>query len=308
MGPDPHATTRHPMRDWADLSVLVVVWGSSFALTKVAVGEVVPVWVVTWRVVLAAVVLIPVLVLSGGALSRSPRDWAGFAWLAFAGTVAPFWLISWGTQYIPSSLAGVLMAAVPLVVIVMAAALLKDEPLTVRKAIGFVAGFAGVVVLIGPTALLAFDPGNMQLLGALAVVAASFGYASQAVTVRLMRPMAGLERATGMIVAACAMVLPLALATAPDGYAVERTETLLSLAALGVFPTAIAGIVLFPLIASAGAGFTALTNYLVPAFALTIGVMFLGEHFTTMDFAGFALVLVGITVARPRRRSGNDTG
>ncbi|MCW2306200.1 DMT family transporter [Rhodobium gokarnense] len=304
MGPEPHAATRHPMRDWADLSVLVVVWGSSFALTKVAVGEVAPVWVVAWRVLLATAVLIPVLLISGGGLSRRPRDWAGFAWLAFVGTVAPFWLISWGTQYISSSLAGVLMAAVPLVVIVMAAALLKDEPLTVRKGIGFVAGFAGVVVLIGPGALLSFDAGNMQLLGALAVVSASLGYASQAVTVRLMRPMAGLERATGMIVASSAMALPLALVTAPDGYAAERAETLASLALLGIFPTAIAGIVLFPLIASAGAGFTALTNYLVPAFALAVGVTFLGEHFTTMDFAGFAMVLAGITVARPRHRPG----
>ncbi|MBB4303024.1 drug/metabolite transporter (DMT)-like permease [Rhodobium orientis] len=304
MGSDPQAATRHPMRDWADLSVLVVVWGSSFALTKVAVGEVAPVWVVAWRVLLATAVLIPVLLLSGGALSRRPRDWAGFAWLAFVGTVAPFWLISWGTQYISSSLAGVLMAAVPLVVIFMAAALLRDEPLTVRKGIGFVAGFAGVVMLIGPGALLSFDPGNMQLLGALAVVSASFGYASQAVTVRLMRPMAGLERATGMIIASSAMALPLALVTAPDGYAAERAETLASLALLGIFPTAIAGIVLFPLIASAGAGFTALTNYLVPAFALAVGVSFLGEHFTSTDFAGFAMVLAGITFARPRRRTG----
>lgn len=296
-------SARHPMRDWADLAALVVIWGSSFALTKIAVTGIPPVWVMAWRIVFGAVILVIALWIMGEQLPDTWSGWAGCAFIAFVGNVAPFWLISWGTQYIPSGLAGILMGAVPLVVMVMAAFLLKDEPLTGRKMLGFIAGFIGVVLLVGPKALLDFDLSNLHLVGALAVLCATMGYAGQAVSVRLMRPMSGLKRATGMMIVASVMALALALVTAPGGYKVFDANSMTAVAALGVFPTALASLILFPLLASAGASFTALCNYLVPVFALALGVAFLGESFVLADLAGLGLVLVGIGIARARRQT-----
>lgn len=300
----PPSIHRHPLRDWADLGMLVVIWGSSFALTKVAVAEIAPVWVMAWRIVIGTLFLIVALPIAGERLPDSFRDWLGCGFIAFAGNVAPFWLISWGTQHISSGLAGILMGAVPLVVMVMAAFLLADEPLTGRKTAGFLAGFAGVVLLIGPNALLTFDFDDLHLVGALAVLLATIGYATQAVAVRLMTPMPGLRRAAGVMITATAMAVPLALANSPDGYGASQTGSLLAVAALGLFPTALAALILFPLLASAGASFTALTNYLVPVFALLVGVVFLGETFAATDFLGLGLVLAGIGVARARRATG----
>ena len=299
----PPIANRHPARDWIDLAILVVVWGSSFALTKIAVTEMAPMWVVAWRLTLGAVILTAVLWLRGEALPQTRRDWFDCGWIAVVGNIAPFWLISWGTQHISSGLAGVLMAAVPLVVIVMAAIFLTDEPLTPRKMLGFVAGFSGVVLLIGPNALFSFRLDDLHLIGALAVLTATLGYATQAVAVRLMRPMSGLQRGTGMLIVASVLAMPLAAISEPHGFRVEQIETIAAVVALGVFPTALASIILFPLLVSAGAGFTALSNYLVPVFALMVGVIGLGETFASDDLAGLALILSGIAIARARRQT-----
>jgi len=260
-----------------------------------------PIWVTTWRLILGTAILWGIMLVRGEALPSTARDWLGCAWLAIFGNLLPFWLISWGTQYIPSGLSGILMAAVPLVVMVLAAFLLPDEPMTGRKFAGFIAGFAGVVLLIGPGALVAFDLDNLHLIGALAVLTATLGYAAQAVSVRLMRPMSGLRRATGVLIIATAAAIVVALIADPGGYWAQRPQTLGAVLALGLFPTALASIILFPLLVSAGASFTALTNYLVPVFALGLGVAFLGETFALADLAGLGLILAGIGIARARK-------
>lgn len=291
-----HALVTQP-RDWVALAALVAMWGSAFALTSIAVAGMAPVWVAAWRITLGAIVLWGVMRASGAVLPRERRTWMWFAWLGFTGNVAPFVLISWAQATIASSLAGILVALTPIMVILLANVLLPDEPLTRRKVVSFGFGFIGVVLLVGPAALADFSLDGMRILAQLAVLLAATGYALNAVTARLAPPVPGLVLGAGVLLAAAPQAVLIAALSSPAPE-IPSAPTLTALVLLGVFPTALATALLYPLLIRAGAGFVAASNYYVPCFAVVLGVAFMGESLNTFDYAGFAVILLGVLIAQ----------
>ncbi len=284
-------------RDWMALAALVAMWGSAFALTSIAVAGMAPVWVAAGRITLGAGLLWLVMRATGETLPRERSTWAWFAWLGFIGNVAPFVLISWAQQTIASSLAGILVALMPIMVILLANVLLPDEPLTRRKALSFGCGFIGVVLLVGPAALGDFSLDGMRIVAELAVLLAAAGYALNAVTARLAPPLPGLVLGAGVLLAAAPQALLIAVLSSPAP-AMPSAATLTAVVLLGVFPTALATAVLYPLLMRAGAGFVATSNYYVPCFAVALGVAFMGESLHAFDYAGFVVILLGVVIAQ----------
>lgn len=291
------AALRVTPRDWAALAALVAMWGSAFALTTVAVAGMAPVWVAALRITLGAVLLWIVMLAMGDVLPRDRKSWGWFVWLGFIGNVAPFVLISWAQQTIASSLAGILVALMPIMVIVLANFLLPDEPLTRRRALSFVFGFVGVVLLIGPAAIGDISLDGARIVAELAVLLAAAGYALNAVTARLAPAVPGLVLGTGVLLAAAPQALLIALLSSPLP-AMPSAATITAVVLLGVFPTALAAALLYPLLMRAGAGFVATSNYYVPCFAVLLGVTFMGESLTAFDYAGFAVILLGVVIAQ----------
>lgn len=289
-------TTKH----WYILGILVVLWGSSFATSKIAVETISPIWVVSLRISLGAVLMLGYLFYRKQRLSRSFRNWIWFFWLGLMGNVLPFMLISWGVLYVPSSVAGILMATVPLAVIVLAHFLLSDEHLTRRKALGFVIGFIGVAVLVGIGGGATLNDGPLQLWALLAITGAAICYALNGTTARLMPDMTNASKSAGVLVAAAIVSMTASLVLEPSGLSDVSMASLLAVIALGIFPTAIATILLFMVLREAGASFLALSNYLVPVFAVLVGVALLGETLQWSDWLGLALVLCGIFITERR--------
>lgn len=285
---------------WAALFYLVLVWGSSFALTKVAVASVAPVWVTAGRVVLAALILSAVLVAAGGGLPRGLRNWVWLVWFGLCGNIVPFFLIAWATGIIQSSVAGILMATNPLLVLVLVRLWLPDEPVRARNVAGFAVGFAGVVALIGPAALLQMRTGGLELLAQIAVLAAAMCYALLNVTARLAPEMGLRAKSAGVMAAAAPIAGGAALIAEPNGVAAAEPAALAAIAALGILPTAIATLVLFWLVERAGSRFVATSNYLVPACAVLVGFAFLSERLDPGDWLGMVLILAGILISEGR--------
>lgn len=285
---------------WAALFYLVLVWGSSFALTKIAVASVPPIWVTAGRVVLAALILSVVLFAGGGGLPRGGRNWAWLVWFGLCGNIVPFFLIAWATGIIPSSLAGILMATNPLLVLWLVRLWLPDEPVRPRNLAGFALGFAGVVALIGPASLLELRISGLELLAQLAVLAAALCYALLNVTARLAPEMGLRAKSAGLMAAAAPVAGAAALISEPAGMAAAEPAAVLAIAALGILPTALATLVLFWLVARAGSRFVATSNYLVPACAVLVGVVFLSERLDPGDWLGLGLILAGILISEGR--------
>jgi drug/metabolite transporter (DMT)-like permease len=167
--------------DWLALLVLTVLWGSAFVLNELALASFSPSVLVVGRIVVAALLVYGYLRLTGQTLPRPGRAWMPMLVLAVLGNVLPFHLIAWAQQQIDSSLAGILMAVMPLFVLSLAHFFVPGARLTPYRVAGFVVGFTGVVVVIGPE-LRQGLAGNAALLGAIAALGAALSYSISAIS------------------------------------------------------------------------------------------------------------------------------
>jgi drug/metabolite transporter (DMT)-like permease len=283
---------------WFLLLSVVVLWGSSFALVRIAVATVPAVWVMAIRLAIAALALTATLYVARLRFPADLASWRAVAAIAVIGNVVPFLLIAWGLNYIPSSLSGILMAVMPLGVVVLAHFFLPDEPLSPVKFLGFLLGFVGVVVILGPERFLSLSFGGWEFLGQLAVIAAALCYSLQSIVSRRMKAKGALEMATATLLVAALIGLPMALIGAPGGLTGATGEALLALFVVGLFTTGLASVVYFQLIRTAGASFASLINYLIPVYAMAVGATFLDESIGVAELTGLALILAGIAVVQ----------
>jgi drug/metabolite transporter (DMT)-like permease len=295
----PAATTR----DWLTLAVLVVTWGSSFAMTKIAVASIDPAWVMALRLAVAGVFLAAIVTLTRRQWPSNRRLWAWFAGLGLIGHAVPFFLISWGTQFISSGLSGVLMGAIPLFVIVLAHIFLPDEKLTRMKTLGFVIGFIGLMIVLGPEKLLRFEGQGMALVGEIAILIACVSYAVHALLARRIPFQGPVEQAASVCLSGGIMGLIFAGLYAPHGLAQATPLAYLCVIGLGIVPTATATLLVYAIVRSAGVSFVSYSNYLVPVYALALGAVVLGETLTPNVGIGLGLILLGIAASRMRMRN-----
>ncbi|MGL4592532.1 MAG: DMT family transporter, partial [Aestuariivirga sp.] len=238
--------TSHPL-DWLILALLVVAWGSSFAMTKIAVAHLDAAWIMALRLSIAALILVPYAWACGETLRAPTKTWRKFSLLALIGHAAPFFLITWGTQFVASGVSGLLMGAIPLFLVVLAHFFLPGEPLTLPKSAGFLLGFAGIVVLIGPDALFTLSLSGEELMGEAAILLACLCYAVHAIAAKRMGIEDPVKQTASVCVAAALMGLVFAGATNPSGLHGVAPVAAWSVIGLGVLPTAIATLLMYRL-------------------------------------------------------------
>ncbi len=129
------------------LLALVAFWGSNFMFVKLGVSAVPPATLVAARLTIGALILVAVVRALGYTFPPLGRAWIPYVVIALVGNCLPFWFISWGQQHIDSALAGVLMAVMPLVTLMLAHRFVQGERMTLYRFGGFVVGFLGIVVL-----------------------------------------------------------------------------------------------------------------------------------------------------------------
>ncbi|MGF1640367.1 MAG: DMT family transporter [Rhodospirillales bacterium] len=287
---------RRPPLHWLLLLALVAMWGSSFMLTKIAVAAMPPSTVVAGRLGIAAVVLSGALVMAGRRLPGWGRHWLFFVAMALIGNCIPFWLISWGQQRIDSGAAGILMAAMPLATVVLAHRFVDGERLNRSRLLGFATGFCGIVVLVGPEALLELGGGGSALLSELAVLAGALCYAVATIVARRRPHSDALVAAAGVTIAAAVMMAPAAAGAGLPPVALSA-GAVAAVLVLGVMSTALATVVYFKLVTVAGPSFLSLINYLIPLWAVLVGMVVLGERPEWTALLALAMVLSGIALS-----------
>jgi drug/metabolite transporter (DMT)-like permease len=275
-------------RAWTGFAAMSVLWGIPYLFIKVAVDGGMSPAVVAWvRVVLAAAILLALAWRAGSLPSlRGHVRWvAAYAILEIA---IPFPLIAAGEQHVASSLAAIVIAAVPLLVALLALRFDHAERATGRRLAGLLIGLAGVVALMGID--VAGKPDEM--LGAAAIVVAAFGYAAGPMV--LKRKLSTLDpRATmGGSLAVAALALTPFAALSPPSRA-PGADVIASLVVLGVACTALAFVIFGALIADIGPGRTLVITYVNPVVAVALGVTILDERPGAGAVAGLLLILAG---------------
>jgi drug/metabolite transporter (DMT)-like permease len=291
-------------REWALLVALSVLWGGSFFFIAVAVRELPPVTLVLARVALAAIALHLVVRATGHRLPTAAASWRRFAAMGLLNNVLPFTLIVWAQTRIPGGLASILNATTPLWGVLLAHFLAGDERLTPARLAGVLAGLAGVAALVGPGAL-AGGLDASHLAAEAAVLLAALLYALSGVYARRFRGLPAPVTAAGQLTAAALMLLPLALLVdRPWTLPAPGAATWAAVAALALLSTALAYVLFFRILATAGATNLLLVTLLIPVSALLLGAAFLGEAVEGRHLLGMALIGLGLAAidGRPLRR------
>lgn len=296
---------QHTPRDWTLLLALVVMWGSSFMFNRIAVASLPPLIVVAGRIGIAAIVLIVIVHALGKRLPPPGRVWWPYAVIAIIGNAVPFYLITWGQQVVESALAGILIAIMPLATIVLAHFLIAGEHLTRQRVAGFITGFSGILLLMGPDALAGVGGDALRIVSQLAVLGGALCYALQSVLTRLIIKGDILVAAAATLLIAAVIAVPAALWLDRPWLLAPTGASLAAVVWLGVGPTAIATVLYFMLIRSAGPSFMSLVNYLSPGVAVLLGLLVLGETPQANAYFGLVLILAGLAFSqsRPARTS-----
>ena len=299
--------TRTP-KDWALFSILTLLFGSAFMFVELSVQTIPPLTIVACRLSLGAVFVygwmraqgysLPPLFDGGRQTRRLSRSWVYFLMLSIVGNVLPFFLISWGQIAVDSSLAGILMAVMPLATMMLAHFFVDGEHLTFPKIAGFVLGFTGVVILVGPSAFGQLSTAPQQFLAQLAILGGAFCYALNSIIARHAPRLPAAVSSTGILIIGSIIATLLAVITERPWTVSVDAVAVISVIFLGIFTTALATVVYMELVQTAGPSFFALTNYLVPILAVFFGALFLGEMIEWRAIAALLLVLLGIFISQ----------
>ncbi|MBC8162136.1 MAG: DMT family transporter [Roseiflexaceae bacterium] len=277
------------------LLLLGALWGASFMFIKIGGAEMPPDTLVAARLVLGALLLLVVLYGSGQRLPGGWLLWRDFAIVGMVGLIAPFTLITWSEQIIPSGQAAVLNGTAPLFTALIAYGWMRSEHLTGIKLLGVGLGFVGVVIAVGLTDVSFSSAGTQAQL---AVLLASLCYGVSGVYSRqAFKGLPALVPATGQLLAGALLLTPVALLRNGLPSTLPSAVAMASVGALAVFGTSIAYILLYWLIERIGATRTSMVTYLVAPMALVYGAVFLREQISANTLVGLGLVIVGILLA-----------
>ncbi len=281
---------------WVMLVVLSILWGTSFIFTELALEDFRPLTIATLRVSGAASALWIYLLIIGAEIPRSLSIWGAFLIMGIVNNAIPFAAIMFAQTLISASLASILNSTAPLFTVVLAGILLSDERITTARIFAVILGFIGVVVMIGPPALLGI---GADVLAQCAVLGASVSYAFSAVFARRFKAM-GLQPsvlAVGMLTMSSLCLAPVAIFfDRPFTLNAPGISSIAAAAGVALLSTALAYILYFRILAAAGATNLLLVTFLIPVSAILLGVNFLGESLSLIQIVGMFLIGLGLAV------------
>lgn len=271
-----------------------VIWGIPYLLIRVAVRDLDPTVVVLGRTAVGTLVLLP-FALRIGAFGAVLARWRIVLIYTAVELAMPWWLLTDAERHVSSSLAGLLIAAVPLIGAALGLVLGHDDRLGAARAIGLGMGLLGVVALLG------VDVGDLGAWPLVEILLTALGYAIGPVIVtRRLADLPSITTNTVVLgIAAAGFLVPSLLRLPPDP---PSAAAVWSVLALGVVCTALAFVLFFALIAEVGPARATVITYVNPAVALAAGVLLLGEPVTVGMLIGFPLILLGSFLATRRGR------
>ena len=279
---------------WIEILALGLIWGASFLTIRIALDEIDPLTSVAHRTFWAMLLLWGVVAAKRLPLPRSGKIWFGFLVMGLLNNVIPFGLMAWAQVHIESGLTSILNAATAVFGVIAAAIFFADERMTLRKSIGVLLGFTGVVMAIGVEALLNFDISSMAQL---AVLVGTVSYALASVWGRsVLGHLPPQVAAAGMLTGSALIAVPLAwIAEGPISLDL-RPQTMLAIGYYALIATAAAYLLYYRVLAMAGSGNLMLVTLIVPPVAVALGAIARNEALGLNAYLGFLLLVCGLLI------------
>ena len=286
---------RPTLFDIGRLLFLGAIWGGAFIFISLALTDFQPISIAAWRVSLGALVMVFVVFFTARKIPTGLRDWRYIFVVGFLNSAVPFFLISWGQQFISSAATALLMATGTFCAVLVSHFTSHDERINRFRLVGVLTGFGGVLTLVLWDIV---DSGLGGLKGQIAVTIAGCSYAISSVISRRLSHLPSISTSAATLFSASLYMLPLAFLLEdplPDNVG---TTSMLSILYLGVIASALAMTIRFSVIRANGAVFMAQVGYLVPLFGVIWSGLFFANVINLQTLLALALILVGIAISR----------
>jgi len=280
-------------REYVLLGVLALLWGSSYLFIKIAIEEIPPLTLVAVRVLIGASLLWVVMRVSSHELPENLQTWRQLFVQAFLNSVGAWTVLAWGQQFVEAGLAGVLNSTAPIFVFLITLAVTRNESTHLLRFIGVLTGLAGVVMLFG---IELVDGMGDRVFGQLACLSGAIMYAMAAIYGKRFNHLGALVTATGTLICASVVMLPLALLIEQPWTLRPSIESAVATLLLSVFCTAIAFLLYFRLVRTLGAMGVASQAYLRSAIAVLLGIAILGENLELNVVIGVVAAIAGVAM------------
>jgi len=282
------------LSDYIQLLILSAIWGSSFLAIEIAIENLPPFLVAFGRISFAALFLLVVIVYKQYSFPKDKKSWQILILAGILNNAVPFFLISWGQQYIDSSTAAIMLSCGPFIALLLSHYTTDDEKFSLFKLISVAFGFLGVFILVGS------DIANQRvdaIYGQSAVLLATVCYISAGLLIRKLRNINVVVCSTSMFLTATFVMLPFVSFSEISQIDFGGVSAL-TIVYLAIFPTAIASLVRVKLVQRVGVQFMSQVAYIIPLFAIFWAWVFLSELPSTNAWIALCFILLGLLIRR----------
>lgn len=283
---------------WFDVSRLILagaIWGGAFIFIAIALEDIGPLSIASWRVTLGAGVLLIIALLIREPFPRGWRNWRYIVIVGCLNSAIPFFLISWGQQFISSAETALLLATGTFTSLIVSHFTSRDERINPLRAAGVAVGFLGVFILVIWDLL---EAGRGNLAGQFAVMLAGSSYAVSSILSRRLTHLPMISMSAATMLSASVYMLPLALLLEDPLPDEISRASLVSLLYLGLIATAFGMTLRFFIVRANGAVFMSLVGYLVPLFGVIWSGLYFADALNTQTLVSLGLILLGIAITR----------
>ncbi len=283
--------------NWFLLILLSAIWGGAFTLNKIALDSYTPEVIVAGRLITGSIFLILLVYFIYKRFTINFSQLNYFLFMSLVGIVIPFIAIINGQRNIDSAMAGILMATMPISTIILSHFFLVDEKMNQKKFIGFIISFFGVFVLIYREDLFLNNSISLTLESQLLVILGSTLYSFAAIYGKKYKITDPVSASTGTILFATFFMTIYLLFVDESKPDISILLTNINILLLGILCTALATIIYFQILQTAGASFLSIMNFLIPLWAILFGIIVLNDDFSWNYIFGLFVILFGIKLA-----------
>ncbi len=284
------------LTDWCLLLAASVLVGSTFLFINIAVKEISPLVIAALRAIISAIICWAVMRAYGVSLPRTRKEWTALLWLGLLTCAIPFGTVAWGQQHIESGMGGILFGTMPILAVVLAPLLLAEETFTRRALVGGVVGFAGIILLMGPSVLA---NASDQFLGIFVTFLGPVSHTLGAIYARRQTGLNPRAMVTCSMIIGSMVLVPLAFAVEAPLSLEPGMGAIAAIIATGVL-TGAGFCFYFVVISRVGAMRSSLVPLFFPVVAVVLGTVVLGERLPVEAFIGLALIMAGAIAVSSR--------
>ena len=282
------------------LIILSAIWGSAFIAIKISVQFINPISIASLRLIIASLFLLTIFFYKKYVFNLSIRSIIFITLIGIIGNIIPFFLINWSEQFIQSNTTALLLSVAPIFTLILAPFLTKDDNFTLLKFVSIIIGLIGVFFIIGFGSISDFNDSESQFIPKLAIIIAAMGYVLSSILAYNLKDIDTMTLTTFVITAAAIISIPFMIYAELFYPSSFNSMSFLTILYLGLFPTAIAFQLRFHIISKAGPIFLSYVAYLIPAFGILWGYIFLKEKITFSIGIGVILILIGVFISQKK--------